>query len=180
MEVKKKFFHDKPGWSIALRIVLVLLLIEGLAWITRAAFYQGVAVGTGKVNPGYMMFSEDDDMMDFHHPDGDEFHDGFSGYMFSHRPGSTRPYTGYGGPMGHHSEGSFISGFFHLLFGFLGFLLLIKLIFGFGGVGMYRYGPMDWGPGRQGHHGQHHHHHRCDCNCDHRDKQPAPDEKPQK
>ena len=43
------FFHDKPGWGITLRMDLVLVLIAGMAWVTRAAFYRGVAVGAGQM-----------------------------------------------------------------------------------------------------------------------------------
>jgi len=157
------FFHDKPGWGIALRIVLVLVLIGGMAWITRAAFYRGVAAGTRNVGPGFMMFSGDNDMEDFHHQDGYQDYHGNSGYMFSHHPGTARPYSGFGGPMGFHSGGSFGTGAFHFLFGILGFFLLLKLIFGFSGMGMHRYGPMGWGPGRRPYHPGHYYHHRGHC-----------------
>ena len=32
------FFHDKPGWSIALRVILVLLLIGGVVWARPGSF----------------------------------------------------------------------------------------------------------------------------------------------
>ena len=157
------FFHDKPGWGIALRIVLVLLLIGGMAWITRAAFYKGVASGAGKVGPGFMMHSGDDDMAEFHHQDGYADYHGNSGYMSSHHPGTAMPHSGFGGPMGYRSGRGFGTGAFHFLFGILGFFLLLKLIFGFGRMGMHRYGPMGWGPGGRGYHGGHYRHHRCHC-----------------
>ncbi len=175
------YFHDKPGWGIALRIGLVLLLIAGMAWVTRAAFYRGVAAGAGNMAPGFMAFSGDDDMMDFQ--DGHMDNYGKSGEMFFHHPGTARPFSGTAGPMGHysgyagqmghysgyaspmsyHSGSGFATGFFHLLFGILGFFFLVKLIFGFGGMGMYRYGPMGWGPGGRGYHPGHYRHHRCHC-----------------
>lgn len=167
------FFHDKPGWGIALRIVLVLLLIGGIVFVTRAAFYKGVAAGAGKTGPGYMTFSGDDNMMDFHHKEGYMDDYGKSGEMFYHHPGKTMPhsgytgsmghYSGYAGRMGHYSGGGFGTGLFHFFFGILGFFLLVKLIFGFGGMGMYRYGPKGWGPGGRGYHGGHYRHHRCYC-----------------
>ena len=167
------FFHDKPGWGIALRIVLVLLLIGGMVWVTRTAFYKGVAAGTGKMDPGYMMSSGDDDMMESHHKDGFMDDYGKSGEMFFHYKGKTMPHSGYAGSMGHysgyagrmgrHSGGGFGTGVFHFIFGILGFFLLVKLIFGFGGMGMYRYGRMGWGPGGRGYHGGHYRHHRCHC-----------------
>jgi len=149
-------FHDKPGWGIALRVVLVLVLIGGMFWVTKAAYYQGLAAGAGKAAPGYMMFSGGEDDFDFHHMDGYRDHYQNSGGMFYHHPGKTTPYGGYPGHMGYPSGGSFASGFFHLLFGVLGFFLLARLIFGFGG--MHRYGPM--GPG---YHGGHYRYHRCNC-----------------
>ncbi len=176
------FFHDKPGWGIALRIFLVILLIGGMVWITRAAFYRGVAAGAGKMGPEYMMLSGDEDMMDFHHPEGFQDDYGKSGEMFFHHPGNSRPYARSAGPMGHHSGGSFTSSGFHMLFGFLGFLLLIRLIFGFGGVAMHRYGPMGWGPGGRGHHARHYYHHRdhCSCCCGEHDEEKAQEKAPEK
>ena len=172
------FFHDKPGWGIALRIVLVLVLIAGMAWITRAAFYQGVAAGARNVGPGYMMFSGDNNMEEFHHQDGFENYYGDSGYTFSHHPGTARPYAGFGGPMGFHAGGSFGTGAFHFLFGILGFFLLLKLIFGFGGMGMHRYAPMGWGPGRRPYHPGHYYHHRG--HCPHCYEEHGEDEAPEK
>ena len=157
------FFHDKPGWGIALRIVLVLLLIGGMVWITRAAFYRGVSAGAGNVGPGFMMFSGDDDMMDFHHQDGYGDYHGKPGYMFSHHPGTAMPHSGYTSPMGFHSGRGFGTGAFHFLFGILGFFLLLKLIFGFGSMGMHRYGPIGWGPGGRPYHRGHYYHHRGHC-----------------
>ena len=167
------YFHDKPGWGIALRIGLVLLLIAGMAWVTQAAFYRGVAAGAGNMTPGFMAFSGDDDMMDFHHQDDYQDFYGKSGDMFFHHPDTARPSQGFCGPMGHysgytspmsyHPGSGFATGFFHLLFGILGFFLLVKLIFGFGGMGMYRQGPMGWGPGGRFYHPGHYRHHRCHC-----------------
>jgi hypothetical protein len=175
------FFHDKPGWSIALRIVLVLVLIGGMVWITRAAFYQGVAVGAGKVGPGYRMFSGDDDMMNFENQDG--YHGEYmnSGNMLFHHPGAVRPYSGFAGPMGYHAGGGFATGAFHVIFGILGFFLLVKLIVGFGGMGMYRYGPMGWGPGGRGYHTGHHRHHdgHCSCCAGEHDEAGAPEKAPE-
>ena len=190
------FFHDKPGWGVALRIGLVLLLIGGMVFVTRAAFYKGVAAGAGNMGPGYMTFSGDDDMMEFHHDDGHME----SGDMFFHHPGNTMPhsgyagsmghysghagpmgqYSGYAGRMGHHSGGGFGTGLFHFIFGILGFFLLVKLIFGFGGMGMYRYGPMGWGPGGRPYHGGHYRHHRCYCpQCSsERDEEGTPEKGP--
>ncbi len=167
------FLHNKPGWGIALRIVLVLLLIGGMVWVTRAAFYRGVAAGAGNMAPGFMAFSGDDDMMDYHHQGDYQDFDGKSGEMFFHHPGTARPSHGFSGPMGHysgytspmsyHSGSGYATGFFHLLFGILGFFFLVKLIFGFGGMGMYRQGPMGWGPGGRFYHPGHYRHHRCHC-----------------
>jgi hypothetical protein len=180
------FFHDKTGWGIALRIVLVILLIGGMVWITRAAFYQGVAAGAGRVGPGYMMFSGDDDMMDFHHPEGYQDNYGKSGEIFSHHPGTFRPYALSTGPMGYHSGGGFATGAFHFIFGILGVFLLIKLIFGFGSMGIHRYGPMGWDPGGRFYHPGHYYHHRgyCPCCCGEHEKdqtpKKAPEDKPKK
>lgn len=167
------YFHDKPGWGIALRIVLVLLLIAGVAWIARTAFYKGIAAGSVKMGPGYMMSSDYDDEMEFHHMDDYKDYDVKPGEMFYHHPGTTGSFHGFSGPMGHHSgyssqmnyysRGSHGTVFFHMLFGILGFLLLGKLIFGFGSMGMFRYGPMGWGPGGRGYHGGPYRYHRCHC-----------------
>jgi len=192
-------FHDRPGWGIALRVVLVLLLIGGVVWTTHAAYLYGMAAGAGKTGPGYAMYADHDQMMDFHHQDGDydemmESHhqDGdqdyyhHSGEGFSHHPGSYSHhggyagrmghYSGHAGPMGHQSGGGFGTGVFHFIFGILGFFLLVKLIFGFGRFGMHRYGHMGWGPGGHGHHQGC----QCNCNCGEHEEEKAPEEKPKK
>lgn len=183
------FFQDKPGWGIALRVILVLLLIAGLAWALQAAFYKGYAVGAARTGPGGMMFLDEGYDMEFDR--GEIFSGSFGerGGMFFHHTNSFRPYHGYAGGMGYPGgmgyspHGSFGVGVFHVLFGILGFFLLAKLIFGLGGMGRFhRYGPMGWGPRGKGYHPGHYYHHSggCPCCSGEEGEAEAPEEKPKK
>jgi len=157
----KMFFHDKPGWAIALRIVLVLILIGGVAWAVQAAFYKGYAVGAGKDGYGSPMPFADGDEMGFHHQDTYFGHQRDSRAMLYHHPGANKPFHGYSGGMGYSSSHNFGGGFLHIILGILGLFLLGKLIFGFGGMRTYR----RYGPGGRGRHYGHYYHHPGHCPC---------------
>ncbi len=155
------FFQDKPGWAIALRVVLVLILIAGAVWAVQAAFYKGYAAGAGKDGYRSAMYFGDGDEMGFHHQDSYFGYDKGSKDMHFHHPGASRSFHGYPGGMGYPTFHSFGGGFFHIIFGILGLFLLGRLIFGFGGMSMYH----RYGPGGKGRHYGHYYHHAGHCPC---------------
>jgi len=147
------FFQKKPGWAIAFRIIMVLVLIGGVVAITRGAFYMGYQRGAA---------SEVKDL------DGDfMFHDdwGTKGHypQMRYPGGSYMMYRGF--------PGGSILPFLFILFGGI---FLVKMIFG---ASMYRRGmkpgELDGkGSGMYPPHFYHHPHHwrhygyHCDCGCE--------------
>jgi hypothetical protein len=159
------FFHDKPGWGIALRIVLVLLLIGGAVWVTRAAFYQGYAAGVKQNGYQSGMFFGDGDKMESHHMDEFMTQQGYSNGMFFHHQGGSQFYRGYPGTMGYPARGGFGMTAVHFLLGILGVILLFKLVMGRGGMRYYghRWMARD-AEGKLYPHAPYYHHH-CQCPC---------------
>lgn len=163
------FFNDKPGWGIAFRILMVVLLVVGIAALSRYAFYRGYSAGVS-TGPDGMVFSR------FHDTDGPMVFHCKPGYM-PHQvyPGSMHN-QGYPGGMHYPSMVGFGGSGLHILFGILGFFLLAKLIMG--GRRMYHRGP-----GYYGHHRYHPHHgqHHCECDCCREDQvKEEPETKPSK
>jgi len=147
------FFQKNPGWAIAFRIIMVLVLIGGVVAITRGAFYMGYQRGAA---------SEEKDL------DGDfMFHDdwGTKGYypQMRYPGGSYMMYRGF--------PGGSILPFLFILFGGI---FLVKMIFG---ASIYRRGmkpgePDGKGSGMYPPHFYHHPHHwrhygyHSDCGCE--------------
>lgn len=150
------FFHDKPGWGIAFRILMVVLLVVGIAALSRYAFYRGYSAGVGTVPDGmaFSKFHDTDSPMGFSNRFEYMPHQGFPGSMHD---------QGYLGGMHYPTRVGFGGSGLHILFGILGFFLLVKLIMGMGGHRMYHRGPGYYG------HFRHHPHHgpyHCECeNC---------------
>jgi len=159
------FFHDKPAWGIALRVILVLILIGGAVLAVRSAFYRGYAVGVGTAGSGSPFFFRDGNQLDFHHQD--ELMPGHMDPddMFYYHQGSWMGPQAYPGMMGYPSRGGFWSGGLHILLGMLGFFLLAKLILGFGYRSWYWGGMMARDPEGKYYHHPHFYHHRCGCPC---------------
>ena len=146
------FYHNKPGWGIALRILLVLLLIGGVIAVTRAAYFKGYYTGIGTGGIKSTKFYEDSDKMPFQadstkkefQKDSDkmEFYGqpyyGQKGYMPQHY---------YPGSMHYPSRGGFFGiGTLHVILGILGLIVLVKLFMGFSGRRMYLHRMMHGDP----------------------------------
>jgi len=150
------FYHNKPGWGIALRIFLLLLLIGGAIAVTRAAYIKGYHTGLGtegiksvkfygdsdkkpfQADSTKKDFQKDSDKMEFYGQQGYKTYYGQKGYMPQHY---------YPGSMYYLSRGGFFGiGTLHVILGILGLIVLVKLIMGFSGRRMYRHRMMHGDP----------------------------------
>lgn len=153
------FFHNRSGWGIAFRILMVLLLIAGAIALTRVAFYKGYTIGAQAGGKDYSGYQGKEKPLDYHYQ---KEYLPQKGYLPQHGYYSGKHYPPGGG---------FGGGALHIILGVLGLFLLVTLILGFGGMSMYhRYSPIGWGYRGPGHYYNHHGH--CPyCSGDHLDEE---------
>ena len=89
------FFKNKPGWSIALRILLVVLLVGGVYALTRGAYYKGYNSGLKTETGEISKFTEKESPLTYHHKS--EYMPHKSGYM---------THQGYPGGMNYPARGA--------------------------------------------------------------------------